>query len=332
MPGDAGRTLRQRHDVLLLDLDGTVYAGPHAIPGARDALVVDGGPRLFYVTNNASRSPASVAAHLNELGFPATESEVVTSSQSAARLLAEQLPAGAAVLVVGTEALADEVRAVGLHPVRRFEDSPVAVVQGHSPDTGWPILAEATLAIRAGAYWVASNVDTTLPTERGLCLGNGAMVAALRVATEREPVVAGKPAAPLMEDSVRRSGAHAPLMVGDRIDTDIAGANAVGMASLLVLTGVSTPADLLRAPVEHRPTYLAASLAALDADAGTLVFAPDQRVRVRRESGDIVVRVDEGVDALAVLRSVLVEAWRDPEFAAVRGEDPVSAAVADQLA
>ncbi|MFE3292816.1 HAD-IIA family hydrolase [Rhodococcus sp. NPDC059234] len=328
----AGRSLRQLHDVLLLDLDGTVYAGPHAIPGAREALVVDGGPRLFYVTNNASRSPGSVAAHLNELGFPATESEVVTSAQSAARLLAERVPAGAAVLVVGTESLADEVRAVGLHPVRRYEDSPVAVVQGHSTETGWSILAEATLAIRAGAFWVATNVDATLPTERGLCLGNGSMVAALRTATDRDPVVAGKPAVPLMDDSVHRSGARTPLMVGDRIDTDIAGANAVGMASLLVLTGVSTPADLLRAPREHRPTYLARSLDALDEDADTLAPTVDPRVRVRRESDDIVVRADDGVEPLAVLRSVLAEAWRDQRFAGVRGEDPVSASVAAGLA
>ncbi|MGW5076844.1 HAD-IIA family hydrolase [Rhodococcus sp. NPDC004095] len=314
-------TLRERHDVLLLDLDGTVYAGPHAIPGAREALVVDGGPRLFYVTNNASRSPAQVAGHLNELGFPATESEVVTSSQSAARLLADRVPPGSPVLVVGTEALADEVRVVGLHPVRSFDDAPVAVVQGHSPDTGWRMLAEATLAVRAGAYWVATNVDTTLPTERGLCLGNGSMVAAVRTATGCEPDVAGKPARPLMDDAVRRSAAGRPLVVGDRIDTDIAGANAAGLDSLLVLTGVSTPLDLVTAPPSQRPTYLAYSLASLDEAPESLAIAPHPHVSVSLDGATLTVRTDPSasVEEATVLRAALAAAWAAPEVTEVRG-------------
>lgn len=312
-------SLRDRHDVLLLDLDGTVYAGPHAIPGAREALVVDGGPRLFYVTNNASRSPAEVAEHLNELGFPATESEVVTSSQSAARLLAERVSAGSPVLVVGTEALADEVRLVGLRPVRSFDEEPVAVVQGHSPDTDWRILAEATLAIRAGAYWVASNVDTTLPTERGLCLGNGSMVAALRTATGREPDVAGKPARPLMDDAVRRSAARSPLVVGDRIDTDIAGATAVGLDSLLVLSGVSTPADLLTAPQAERPTYLAFTLASLADSPADLVIGPHPDVTAFVDGSTLTVKAAEALDEATVLRAALAAAWAAHGVTEVRG-------------
>ncbi|GAA4483655.1 HAD-IIA family hydrolase [Rhodococcus olei] len=312
--------VRDRYDVLLLDLDGTVYAGPHAIPGARDALVVDGGPRLYYVTNNASRSPAQVAGHLNELGFPAMESEVVTSSQSAARLLAQRVPAGSPVLVVGTEALAEEVRVAGLHPVRSFDDAPVAVVQGHSPDTGWRILAEATLAIRAGAYWVATNVDTTLPTERGLSLGNGSMVAAVRSATGREPDVAGKPARPLMDDAVRRSAGRRPLVVGDRIDTDIAGANAAGLDSLLVLTGVSTPADLLVAPAAQRPTYLASALAALARAPEELAIAPHPSVTTVLEGTTLTVRTESSaVDEETVLRAALAAAWAAPTVTEVRG-------------
>lgn len=312
-------TLRQRHDVLLLDLDGTVYAGAHAIPGAREALVVDGGPRLFYVTNNASRRPVDVAGHLRELGFPATESEVVTSSQSAARLLADRLPAGAPVLVIGTDALVDEVRRTGLQPVRSADDAPVAVVQGHSPDTGWRILAEATLAIRSGAYWVATNVDTTLPTERGLCLGNGAMVAAVRTATGCEPDVAGKPARPLMDDAVRRSAAERPLVVGDRIDTDIAGANATGLDSLLVLTGVSTPEDLLTAPPAQRPTYLAHGLAALDETPEALAIAPHPEVSVSVSGAVLTVTAPGGVDEATVLRAVLAAAWATTGVTEVRG-------------
>ncbi|EME22004.1 hydrolase [Rhodococcus triatomae BKS 15-14] len=327
----AADVLRDRYDVLLLDLDGTVYAGAEAIPGARDALVVDGGPRLFYVTNNASRSPAHVAGHLNELGFPATEFEVVTSSQSAARLLAQRIPAGSAVLVVGTDALADEIELVGLRSVRSYDDAPVAVVQGHSPDTGWRILAEATLAIRAGAYWVASNVDTTLPTERGLCLGNGSMVAALRAATDRAPDVAGKPARPLMDDAVRRSSADRPLVIGDRIDTDIAGANNAGLDSLLVLSGVSTAADLLVAQPSERPTYLADTLAALDETPEALRIAPHHDVTAQVEDEVLWIAAGDDVDECVVLRAGLAAAWEAPGITDVRGRGPVGAAVADQL-
>ena len=157
-----------------------------AHPGAVETLAAVEA-RILYVTNNASRGPGEVAEHLRELGFAATPDDVVTSAQSAARLLADSCRPGAEVLVVGTDALAAEVENVGLRPVRLWSDEPVAVVQGHSPETGWPNLAEAALAIRAGALWVAANVDLTLPSERGLLPGNGSMVAALRAATDREP-------------------------------------------------------------------------------------------------------------------------------------------------
>ncbi|WFR71163.1 HAD-IIA family hydrolase [Prescottella defluvii] len=324
---EAVTSLRGAFDVLLLDLDGTVYQGPEAIPGAREALAA-GDQRQLYVTNNASRSPAAVAQHLRELGFDAADQDVVTSSQSAARLLSEKLEPGAVVLVIGTDALAAEIENVGLRPVRRFGDGPVAVVQGHSPETGWVILAEATLAIRAGALWVAANVDSTLPTERGLVLGNGSMVAALRTATGREPIVAGKPAAPLMEDALERAGDARPLVVGDRLDTDIAGANAVGAESLLVLTGVSTTADLLRADAMHRPTYVAKSLDALDRPAAVSAVTCHPGWRVEFDSGDLVVHSDgpdaadgSPVDRAGAFLSVLGAAWRHPEFVRVRAAD-----------
>ncbi len=173
-------TLAQEHDCLLLDLDGTVFRGHELTDGAVESLEKASG-RTLFVTNNASRSADEVAQHLTELGLRATAEDVVTSAQSAAHVLADQLAPGSRVLVVGTESLAAEVTAVGLEPVRLYDDGPDAVVQGHSPETGWAILAEAALAIRAGALWVAANVDATLPTERGLLPGNGAMVAALQV-------------------------------------------------------------------------------------------------------------------------------------------------------
>ena len=222
-------TLAQEHDCLLLDLDGTVFRGHEPTPGAVETLAAVRS-RTLYVTNNASRGPAEVAQHLCDMGFTAKPDDVVTSAQSAARLLQEQLQPGAAVLIIGTDSLAAEVRKVGLKPVRQWSDGPVAVVQGHSPQTGWPDLAEAALAIRGGALWVAANVDRTLPSERGLLPGNGAMVAALRTATDREPQVAGKPEPTLLTDALARGTFRTPLVVGDRLDTDIAGANAAGPA------------------------------------------------------------------------------------------------------
>ena len=323
-------TLRENYDALLLDLDGTLYQGPQEIPGAREALAA-GTQSCYYVTNNASRSPGDVAEHLTELGFAADESTVVTSSQSAARLLAENVAPGSAVLVVGTEALADEVRNVGLRPVRSFEDAPAAVVQGHSPSTDWAILAEATLAIRAGAVWVAANLDSTLPTERGLVLGNGSMVAALRAATSREPLVAGKPAAPLMEDAMRRSGCVRPLVVGDRLDTDIEGASNVGLDSLLVLTGVSTAIDVLRAAPEQRPTYLASALDALNRPADESLVGEDSRWSVEFDGTDLVIEPTadsaEPVDSTALLRSVAVGAWKFPDFVRITSTTPAVSAV-----
>ncbi|MGW4355964.1 HAD-IIA family hydrolase [Nocardia sp. NPDC004582] len=258
--------LRDRFEALLLDLDGTLFRGHERIPGAPEALSA-GAPeqRLMYVTNNASRSADAVALHLRELGFDAHEDEVVTSAQAAARLLAQRIPPGSSVLVVGTDDLMSEVENVGLQAIRRFDGLlPSAVVQGHSPHTGWPDLAEAAYALRSGALWVAANTDATLPTERGLAPGNGSMVAALRHASGLEPIVAGKPYAPLMEDALERAGTRDALVVGDRLDTDIDGAHATGLASFLVLTGVSTLEDLRNQPADRMPTYVAESLDALN--------------------------------------------------------------------
>ncbi|GAC69752.1 HAD-IIA family hydrolase [Gordonia soli] len=261
------------YDALLLDLDGTVFAGSRPIAGAAETLATVTVPQLF-VTNNASRRPSEVAAHLTELGFSATADQVVTSAQSAARLLSEHLQPGSRALVVGTDGLAQEVREVGIAVTRSADDRPAAVIQGHSPDTGWAQLSEAVLAIRAGARWIACNVDATLPSERGLLVGNGSMVAAVAHATGATPEVAGKPAAPLLEDAIERSRADRPLVVGDRLDTDIEGAHAVGLHSLLVLTGVSTASDLLNAPTRQRPTYVVDDLTGLGADTEAVRVGP----------------------------------------------------------
>lgn len=303
-------TLAQEHDCLLLDLDGTVFRGNQPTEGAVDTLAAV-EVRTLYVTNNASRSPGDVAKNLAAMGFVADPADVVTSAQSAARLLNDHLPSGATVLVVGTEALAAEVRNVGLRPVRTFADAPAAVVQGHSADTGWSDLAEAALAIRGGALWVAANVDRTLPSELGLLPGNGSMVAALRTATDCEPLVAGKPAPTLLRDALARGRFDQPLVVGDRLDTDIAGANAADLPSLLVLTGVSTAADMLRASADERPDYLALDLRSLLADPETLRIVPHPAWQVDIGPEGVSVRGtgQEGDDSLAVVRAVASAVW-----------------------
>ncbi|HTK67230.1 MAG TPA: HAD-IIA family hydrolase [Pseudonocardia sp.] len=306
-------SLLEAHDVLLLDLDGTLFRGATPIPGAVEMIARSArdGHQIGYLTNNGSRSPREVAAHLTRLGFEADESEVVTSGQAAGRLLAERLPAGASVLVIGTEDLRQEVRGVGLNVTDTAEDAD-AVVQGHSPETAWPLLAEGCLAIRAGALWVACNVDTTLPTERGELPGNGSMVAALRTATGAEPLVAGKPEPWLYTEAVRRTGARRALMIGDRLDTDMAGAHAAGLPSLAVLTGVSGPGEMLRAVESERPTYIGADLRALDEDIETVsaVAAPPWKVTV--EGAELVLSGDGTsgpYDEVAALRGLCGVHW-----------------------
>lgn len=326
MAGQGG-TLDAVYDVLLLDLDGTVYQGPEEIPGAKEALAKCSA-RQFFVTNNASRGPETVAKHLSELGMPATADMVVTSAQAAARLVAAHVPEGAKVLIVGAEALATEVELAGLAPVRSFEDGPVAVVQGFSPDIGWRDLAEGALAIRGGALWVASNVDSTLPSERGLLPGNGSLVASLRTATGQDPLVAGKPASPIMDDACRLSGARKPLVVGDRLDTDIAGANAAGLDSLLVLTGVSGALDVLLAEPALRPTYIARDLDGLHAPIADVEFAASADWRGEVVDGELVVRFTGGLaDPLEGIRALAPIAWAAESVVGVRAGDDATAAI-----
>ncbi len=265
------------YDALLLDLDGTVYRGEEPVPGADRAVEAarQHGVKVRFVTNNASRSPDEVASHLTRIGIAATPGEVSTSSQAAASVLAEKLQPGTTVLVVGSDALVHEVELKNLSTTRTHSDAVQAVVQGLSKDIGWRDLAEACVAIRAGALWVACNVDPTLPTERGPLPGNGALVAALRAATSSEPVIAGKPATPLMDEAQRSADAERPLVVGDRLDTDIAGAVNAGLDSLLVLSGVSTAQDLLDAPDTMRPTYVGHDIETVTQDGVPLDPAKD---------------------------------------------------------
>jgi HAD superfamily hydrolase (TIGR01450 family) len=314
--------LCQRFDVALLDLDGVVYVGPDAVPTAPAALRAarEGGMRLAFVTNNAARPPSAVAEHLAELGIPAEACDVVTSAQAAAHYLAERLPAGSRVLVVGTIGLEQALAERGLVAVDTADDEPAAVVQGYSPDLSWRQLAEGAVAIRRGVPWVATNLDPTVPSPRGPLPGNGSLVAALRLATGVDPVSTGKPDPTMHRETVERSGAERPLVVGDRLDTDIEGANAVGCASLLVLSGVTTAADLLAAPPRLRPGFVAEDVSGLlrpapevavsdgSVDCGRWrVLLGDGSVRLTEAGpGSSTVEADDAVDAL---RALAVACW-----------------------
>jgi len=308
--------LIEQYDAALCDLDGVLHLGDEPVKYAAPSVAAAraAGMRFAFVTNNASRTPGVVAERLTRMGMPAEPHDVVTSAQAAGRTLAAQLPAGAAVLVVGTDALAEEVRAVGLRPVRTVaeagEDGPAGVVQGLAPTTGYADLAEAAIALGGGALWVAGNTDATLPTPRGLLPGNGAFVAALQLVTGREPLVSGKPDPALHRESVDRVNAQRPLVIGDRLDTDVLGAVRGGADSLLVLTGVVDLAALLTAPAGCRPTYASSDLRGLllphppvtvDGDTATCgdVTASYDGRSVHGDAGS-----DDGIRALVAL------AWR----------------------
>lgn len=257
--------LSDTFDALLFDLDGVVYIGPDAVPGAVEGIEAAQaqGVRCIYVTNNASRTAAEVAQHLRDLGLSLDDEDVVTSSMAGASLVAQHVTGGK-VLAVGGAGVSAALRERGFEPVDTFTDDVVAVMQGYGPAVGWRDLAEATFAVRAGVPWIATNLDFTFPTPKGVAPGNGSLVRVVADVAGRQPdAVAGKPEPALLTEAVRRAGAARPLMIGDRLDTDIAAGNRLGMPTLLVLTGVCDRAAGEAAQGLERPTYLEADLRAL---------------------------------------------------------------------
>ncbi len=306
-------------DVVLADLDGVVYAGPGAIPHAVESLnrAAREGRRLGYITNNASRTDAAVAAHLTELGLTVRPDEVVTSPQAAMRLLRGIVPPPATILVVGGEGLVVEVEKAGYTVTRSADDAPAAVVQGFAPEVGWMQLAEAAYALQTpesegGIPWIATNTDWTIPQARGVAPGNGTLVSAVHTAVGRLATVAGKPETPIFTEAVARFGASVPLFIGDRLDTDIQGASRAGIRSALVLTGIDRPKHLLAAPPDARPDFIVSDLREL--------FEPYPETVVRGERttvGRSVVEidgpdlrvVDEGDRHIDLVRAATAAVW-----------------------
>lgn len=299
-------------DALLLDLDGVVYAGPGAIPHAVESITRAARQlRVGYITNNASRTDESVAAHLRELGLAVEAADVVTSPQAAVRILATLVEPGALILVVGGDGLVSEVEAAGFRVTRSAEDHPAAVIQGFAPHVGWEHLAEASYALHTGIPWVATNTDWTIPQARGVAPGNGTLVSAVHLAVGRLPVFAGKPETAIFDVAKERFGAENPLVIGDRLDTDIMGGKRAGLATALVLTGIDRAKQVLAAPPTMQPDYILGDLRELfepypavrsevDADGVRTVEVGRAVVRMKQH----VVRVARaGADPLDLLRA-----------------------------
>ncbi len=333
----SAQPLSTAYDTALLDLDGVVYIGaapvPRAAPAIADARA--SGMSMAFVTNNASRTPVAVATHLTDLGVTASPDEVVTSSMAAAWLLTTLIPAGATVLVIGGIGLHDAIGSRGFAVTEVDRPDVAAVVQGYGPNVSWELLAEASLAVRRDVPWVATNLDSTLPSPRGLLPGNGALVAAVTAATGRVPISAGKPELPLHEEAVRRTKAKNPLVVGDRLDTDIESAVRARCDSLLVLTGVSDVQQLLTAPPERRPSYVAADLDGLNEPHPEVALAANVATcgawRATRDGDAITLSGSDAARPADALRAATVVAWLDPAPAiTVHGDIDLAAAFANR--
>lgn len=265
MADPGGDSLATSYDLVMFDLDGVVYLDGRAVAGAAESIADTrgAGTHVAFITNNASRTPEQVAGHLRDLGVGAAADDVVTSSQAAARLLRSRHRAGAAVAVLGADGLLEALRDEGLEPVDVDVERAVAIVSGYAPEVRWKTIMQAAVRIRNGLPWVATNTDPTLPTGDGPAPGHGVLVRMISEFAGVTPEVAGKPEKPLFDETLRRVGGDHPLMVGDSLHTDIAGAHNAGTDSLLVMTGVTGLDDLVAASTDQRPTWIAHDLSAL---------------------------------------------------------------------
>ena len=305
-------------DAVLADLDGVVYAGPGALPHAVESLnAAAATARLGYITNNASRTDASVAEHLTSLGLDVAPADVITSPQAAMRLLADIVPPPATLLIVGGAGLVDEAEKAGYTVTRSADDAPDAVVQGFAPEVAWTDLAEAAFALKVpeeegGIPWIATNTDWTIPRERGVAPGNGTLVSAVHTAIGRLATVAGKPETPIFEEATERFGARKPLFIGDRLDTDILGAVRAGIDSALVLTGIDRPKHVLAAPEGSRPTYILSDLRELHEPYPTVTVKDGVHsvngASVRVSGADVEI-VAEGDSQIDLLRAGAAAIW-----------------------
>ncbi|MEP6758777.1 MAG: HAD-IIA family hydrolase [Actinomycetota bacterium] len=249
------------YDAFLLDLDGVLYRGDEPVPGAAEAIATlrQLDKRLAFVTNNSARTPGAVVGHLASVGVNAEPPEVETSALTAAAGMRERGVASAFVL--GEEGLREALRGAGIRSVPA-DDGPDAVVVGWDRSVTYDTLRSASIAVQRGAALFATNADATYPAPDGFTWpGAGSILAALEAATETRAEVFGKPNAPILRAALARAGGGRPLVIGDRISTDIEGARRLRWDSMLVLTGISTRQDLRNAGITA--TYVVEDLSAL---------------------------------------------------------------------
>ena len=261
----SGAALAEEYDCALLDLDGTAWSGDETIEHAAASVIEarESGMTSAFVTNNAMRTPQQVTDKLNSMDFAATPDMVMTSAMDIAAIMAEELEEGSKVFVIGGAGLRLALEERGFVLVDSADDEPVAVVQGLDKQVDWALLSEGAFAIERGAAFYASNLDATLPIERGQALGNGSLVRAIQHATRKRPIAGGKPEPGIYRRAGELVGAQNPIAVGDRLETDIMGAVAAGVPAMHVLTGVHQARDVIRAPRGQRPSYLAIDMRGL---------------------------------------------------------------------
>ena len=260
-----------RYDQLILDLDGCVYLGDQPTPGAVEAVAAlrRADKRIAFVTNDPRRAGEEYVTKLWSLGIRASLADVVTVGGAMQHLLADTRR-GRTAFVIGTPALRRHVADAGLRVLNGTDLASRAdvVVVGGTDDLVYADLREAVLALRRGAEFLATGRDPTYPMPDGLWPGTGAIVTAIEYSSERRATIVGKPEPQLFRTALERLGEGSTLVVGDRLDTDIAAAAKVGLDAALVLTGGTTAeearaAERSRKPDDPRPIAVAESLAAL---------------------------------------------------------------------
>ncbi|HEX6264623.1 MAG TPA: HAD-IIA family hydrolase [Actinomycetota bacterium] len=254
--------LADPYDAILLDLDGVLYRWPEPIPGAADTIATlrDVGKRVAFVTNNASRTPEEVAERLASVGVRAEPREVVTSALATAAALCERGVRSA--FVVGEGGLVVALQDEGIRVVDGPAEDVGVVVVGFDRCVTYSKLKDASVLVARGVPLIASNADASFPAPNGEAWpGAGALVAAIETTTGAAAELIGKPEAPLLELALDAAGGGRPLVVGDRLDTDVAGAVRLGWDSVLVLTGSTRSEDVGRS--EWKPTFVVDSVADL---------------------------------------------------------------------
>jgi len=248
---------------LIIDMDGVLWEGNRALPGLEDFFNLLRDQQLAFIlaTNNASLTQDQYIAKLLSMGITVSAEEILTSSMATAHYLSEQVdPYSSRVLVIGEEGLRQPLIKKGFTLIdKAFNKRDKAadfVICGLDRQLNWDKLAEASLHISAGAQFIATNADTTLPTERGPVLGNGAILAALQAATNTTATIIGKPEAIMYQQAIKilNSNPEQTIAIGDRLNTDILGAVNTGIRSIMVLSGISNEDDLQS--INYQPTWI----------------------------------------------------------------------------